>query len=104
MVNQRLEGDILFNVAIIVSTLSVILVNTSVMSWLVNETRSLVDQLILVDCAANIGGQVAVVLFYCQFTSAVPFCMFKLIVTDFFRILNQVVPIAIAIYRWVDSV
>ena len=101
MVNQKLEGDILLNVVIVVAFIFIISVNASVISWLVNKTRTLVDKLIFVDCIANIGGQVAVVLHYGQFSSAVPFCMFKHFVTLFFFILNRVVPITIATYRYI---
>ena len=100
MIYQKLEGDILFDVAIILASLFIIFVNASIMSWLVNKTRTLVDKLILVDCAANIGGLVSVVLNYGQFSSTVPFCLFKHIVTFFFKILNRVIPITIATYRY----
>ena len=93
-----------FNCAILVlASLFIISVNASVMYWLVNKTRTLVDKMILVDCAANIGGLVnsvvAIVCWYCQFANAVPeFCMFKHIVRFFFMILNKVVPLTIATY------
>ena len=100
MINQKLEGDIVLNVAIVMASLFIIFVNASIMSWLVNKTRTLVDKLILVDCAANIGGLVSFLINYGQFSSAVPFCVFKQIFGFIFKILNRVIPITIATYRY----
>ena len=60
------NSDILFNVAVAVASLFIMSVNGSVMYWMVNKTRTLVDGMIIADCTANIGGQVTSVCEYIQ--------------------------------------
>ena len=98
---QKLESDILFNVAIAFASLFITSVNVSVIYWLVNKTRTFVDQMILVDCVANIGGLVAYVCHYGHFTNNAPFCMLVHIIRFSFHFLNRIVPINISTYRYI---
>ena len=93
-----------FNILTIVAALVIGLpVNSYVMYWIRHRTNpSLVDSMIYLDCVANIGVLMSIFLTYPkQIWNNVPFCLFTQMFKSFFITLNRVIPVTIAIYRYI---
>ena len=94
----------LFNIlGIAVAYLIGLPVNSYVMYWIRDRTNpSLVDSMIFLDCIANIGVLLSILLTYPkQIWGNVPFCLFTQMCKMFFLTLNRVIPVTIAIYRYI---
>ena len=102
IINQENDSTVLNNLMMVVSVLLVGTVNVYVLFWIKKKNRTLVDSMILLDCVANIGGLLGQFFGYPkQLWVNVPFCRFALIFRWFFLILNRVIPVTIAIYRYI---
>ena len=96
------EDDLTMVVAISSSVLLVVLANAYVLVWIRNKTRTLVDTMVVLDCVANIGGMLSIFFTYPRRIWADPlYCTLMLVVRWFFIMLNRVVPVTIAVYRYV---
>ena len=94
----------LFNIlGIAVAYLIGLPVNSYVMYWIRHRVNSsLVDSMIYLDCIANIGVLLSIFLTYPkQIWNNVPFCMFSQMCKTFFINLNRIIPVTIAIYRYI---
>ena len=78
-------------------------VNSYVMYWIRDRANpSLVDSMIYLDCIANIGVLLIILLTYPkQIWVNIPFCLFTQACKSFFITLNRVIPVTIAIYRYI---
>ena len=78
-------------------------VNSYVMYWIRDRTNpSLVDSMIYLDCIANIGLLMTIFLIYTkQIWNNVPFCLLTQMCRSFFMTLNRVIPVTIALYRFI---
>ena len=102
LVNKEHETDTTMILAISSSVLLVVLANAYVLYWIRNKNRTLVDTMIVLDCVANIGGMLGMFFTYPRRIWADPhYCTLMLVVRWFFIILNRVIPVTIAIYRYV---
>ena len=102
LVNKEHETDMTMILAISSSVLLVVLANAYVLCWIRNKNRTLVDTMIVLDCVANIGGMLGMFFTYPRRIWADPhYCTLMLVVRWFFIILNRVIPVTIAIYRYV---
>ena len=95
------HSDILFNILIAIASLFIMSVNVSVIYWMVNKTRTLVNKMIIADCVANIGGLLTFAVQYSQLSQHVASCMSNHILKVFFFFLNRIVPITISTYRYI---
>ena len=94
----------LFNIlTIAVAYLIGLPVNSYVMYWIRDRTNpSLVDSMIYLDCITNIGLLLSILLTYPkQIWGNIPFCLFTQACKSFFITLNRVIPVTIAIYRYI---
>ena len=106
LVNQENESDgvVWLMAGLAVADLLVVLVNSLVLYWVKIKNASLVDRLILLDCVANVGGMLSLFLVYPrQVWGNQPFCIITIAVRFFFHLLNRVIPVTIAIYRYYIS-
>ena len=80
----------------------VVMANVYVLYWVSNKNRTLVDTMILLDCVSNMGGMLGILFTYPKRIWANPsYCMLMLVFRWFFITLNRVIPVTIAIYRYV---
>ena len=101
IINQDFEAGVVMHVMIAIVTFFIVAVNCWVISCMCSKTQTLVDSMILQDCVANMGGLVSFFFHYPKIVwGSDHWCRFTLIVTCFFTILNRVIPITIAIYRY----
>ena len=96
------EGFVVLNVMVVVVANFVVFVNSWVIYFMCSKTRSaLIDNMILQDCVANLGGLVSFFLHYPKLVwGSDHWCRFTLLVSTYFILLNRVIPITIAIYRY----
>ena len=99
--NQDEEGGVVFNVMLAVAAIFVVAVNCWVVYFMSGKTRTLVENMVLLDCVANMGGLLTFFFHYPKLVWANDdWCRFTLLVSSYFTILNRVIPITIAIYRY----
>ena len=103
LLNTEHELDLMNILTIAVANLIGIPVNSYVMYWIRDRTNpSLVDSMIFLDCIANIGVLLIILLTYPkQIWENIPFCLFTQACKSFFITLNRVIPVTIAIYRYI---
>ena len=79
--------------------------NSYVMYWIRDRTSpSLVDSMIFLDCIANIGVLLSILLTYPkQIWGNIPFCLFTQACKSFFITLNRVIPVTIATFSCVKG-
>ena len=100
-INQEEEGGVVLNVMVATAAIFVVAVNCWVLYFMCGQTRTLVDNMVLLDCVANMGGLVSFFFHYPKLVwGNEDWCRFILIVSTYFTILNRVIPITIAIYRY----
>ena len=101
--NPENELDLLNILTIGVANLIGIPANSYVMYWIRDrDNPSLVDNMIFLDCVANIGALLSVFLNYPkQIWKNVPFCLFTQSFKGFVLTMNRVIPVTIAIYRYI---
>ena len=95
--------DLLNILPIAVANLIGIPGNSYVIYWIRDRTNpSLVDSMIYLDCIANIGALLSMFLTYPkQIWQNAPFCMFTQIYKVFVIAMNRIIPLTIAIYRYI---
>ena len=77
-------------------------VNAFVMYWIKTKNRTLVDSMVLLDCVANIGALISLFLMFPKrIWGSTPYCMFTLGCKTFFLHMNKVIPVTVAIYRFI---
>ena len=94
----------LFNILTITVVNAISLpVNSYVVYWIRDRANpSLVDNMIYLDCIANIGLLMSIFFTYPkQIWNNVPFCLLTQMCRSFFMTLNRVIPVTIAIYRYI---
>ena len=101
-VNREYETDnVLMNVMTAASTFLILTVNSYVLYWIKHKNQTLIDIMIVQDCVGNIG---CMVCFFFHFPRLIwhneAFCIFRLMVTQFFTSLNRALPLTIATYRY----
>ena len=77
--------------------------NLYVMYWIKDRANpSNIDSMIFLDCVANIGSLMSTFLTYPkQIWGNVPFCLFTVFFITFFINMNRVIPVTIALYRYI---
>ena len=99
-VNIDFSEDILIIVPVIVITLLVIPINSTIITWItVIKEKTLIDDMIMYDCLANIGFVASLSCRFFQKDDDI-FCMAVLVFTYFFVHVNRVIPVSIVIYRY----
>ena len=94
----------LFNIlGIAVAYLIGLPVNSYVMYWIRDRSNpSLVDSMIFLDCAVNIGLLLSIFLHYPKLIwQNVPFCIFTIVYEGGLIAVNKTIPVTTAVYRYI---
>ena len=77
--------------------------NSYVMYWIRDRSNpSLVDSMIFLDCAANIGLLLSIFLHYPKLIwQNIPFCIFTMVIEGGLIAINKTIPVTTAVYRYI---